>query len=602
METKKLYENGLKILDELTTNAHQVQEQVLGEILMRNAGTEYLRGFLNGQADKQLFKRNVPFVTYEDIKPYIDRIANGETSDILLADPITQFIQSTGTSGGQPKLIPLTAESLEKRKSSSTLLEHVMKKYFDGLDEGKAMSLLFVNPGMETPSGLMATMYATCCFKSNSFKNGLAKFCSSPIETILCLDNKQSMYCQLLTGLLQRDEVVGVGSTFASVLARSIKFLEDYWKELCSNIRTGHLSNWITDPGCKSAMSSILTRPNPELADSIEHICDDKSWEGIIKKLWPKTKFIMSIITGSMSQYISLLEFYGGGIPLVSQSYASSEANFGINLKPLSKPSDVSYTFLPNMAYFEFLPVNKDSGEKAKELEFDGASGKESSEMTNQNGNVEPVDLVNVKLGQYYEVVVTTLTGLYRYRVGDVLKVTGFRNNSPQFQFVERQNVVLSIDHDKTSEADLLKAITNAKLLLDPLGFVLTMYSSYADTSLTPGRYVLFWELKMKASDHFPKLDPKIMEQCCSIVEESLDFTYKFLRKGNVIAPLELRVVKHGTFDALMDFYVSKGASISQYKPPCCIKSEEAIKILNSGVVGMFCSPKTSFELHPCLC
>ena len=93
METKELFENGMKILQELTTNAHQIQEQVLGDILMRNAGTEYLRGFLNGQADKQLFGRNIPIVTYEDIKPYINHIANGETSDILLADPITQFIQ-----------------------------------------------------------------------------------------------------------------------------------------------------------------------------------------------------------------------------------------------------------------------------------------------------------------------------------------------------------------------------------------------------------------------------------------------------------------------------------------------------------------------------
>ena len=73
METEKLYENGLKILEELTANAHQVQEQVLGEILMRNAGTEYLRGFLNGQTDKQLFKKNVPIVNYEDVKLYIDR-------------------------------------------------------------------------------------------------------------------------------------------------------------------------------------------------------------------------------------------------------------------------------------------------------------------------------------------------------------------------------------------------------------------------------------------------------------------------------------------------------------------------------------------------
>ncbi|MBA0654589.1 hypothetical protein Goklo_021564, partial [Gossypium klotzschianum] len=284
-DIKEIYENVMNILEDLTSNAHKLQEQVLEEILKSNAGTEYLsRFFPNGQSDKQSFKTNVPIITYEDIKPYIDRIANGETPSILLAYRITQFIQ----------------------------------RCFNGSNEGKSLYLYFIKPEMETPSGLVASLYTTFYFKTKSFKTGLAKFCTSPIETILCSDNKQSMFCQLLTGLLQRDEVVRMGSSFASVLPRSIKFLDDYWKELCSNIRTGYLSDWITDAGCRNAMSLILTRPNPEMADLIQQICEDKSWEGIIKKLWPKIKYITSICTGSMSQYIPLLEFYGGGIPLVS--------------------------------------------------------------------------------------------------------------------------------------------------------------------------------------------------------------------------------------------------------------------------------------------
>ncbi|MBA0742643.1 hypothetical protein Gogos_015680, partial [Gossypium gossypioides] len=217
--------------------------------------------------------------------------------------------------------------------------------------------------------------------------------------------------------------------------------------------------------------------------------------------------------------YKSEVELYGG-ILLFSPNYVSPEACFGINLKPLSNPFDVSYTFLPNTTYFEFLPVNKDGGGKAQETRTID----------------KPVD-ENVMLGQYYKVVVTTLA--------------------------ERRNVVLNTDVDKTTEEDLSKAITNAKLILELFGIMLTAHSSYSDTSPTPGRYVLFWELKMKGSNDLPKLDAR------------------------------LRVVKHGSFDELMDFYISKGASISQYKPPCCLKSEEAIMILNSGMVGKFLGPKT---------
>ena len=174
--------------------------------------------------------------------------------------------------------------------------------------------------------------------------------------------------------------------------------------------------------------------------------------------------------------------------------------------------------------------------------------------------------------------------------------VTGFHNKAPQFRFVHRRNVVLSVDMDKTNEEDLLNAVTQAKRLLEPLGFLVTEYTSYADTSSIPGHYVLFWELKMKGYNDFPELDHTIMEQCCSTVEELLDSVYRRCRKkDNSIGPLEIRVVKHGTFDALMDFCVSQGSSVNQYKTPRCIKSEEAIKILDAKVLGRFFSKNVPF-------
>ncbi|KAB2033599.1 hypothetical protein ERO13_D04G027400v2 [Gossypium hirsutum] len=572
-------EGRLKMIAELTTNAEQIQDEVLGEILSRNAGTEYLRGYLHGQTEKQLFKKNVPIVTYEDLKPYIDRIANGETSDILLAEPITGFFLSSGTSGGQPKLMPVTAEVANKWELFRGLYESPAMKHFGDINQaGKRLELMFARPEIETPSGLKAASVSTSIYNECNFRANLPKLYTSPVETIFCPDPNQGLYCQLLFGLIQRDEVVKVGSVFASTVLRGIKFLENHWQELCYDIKTGRLSDWITDSGCRNA-ASLVMKPNPEQADLIETICNCKSWEGIIRKLWPKARYICCICTGIMRQYTTELEFYCRGLPLVSDLYACSEAICGMNLEPLCKPCDISYTFLPNMAYFEFLPVKN---------EGDG-----SIEMKSNNEDTELVDLVNVKAGQCYELVVTTCAGLYRYKVGDVLMVSGFYNNAPQFQFVERKNVILSVDQEKTSETDLFKAVTEAKALLDPLGFILTEYTSYVDTSSAPGHYVLFWEIKGKEGTHCKELDPKIMVECCSRMEESLHYTYKIYRKRNIIAALEIRVVKQGSFEALMDYYVSKGTSLSQYKKPSCIKSEEAMKILDSRVIGKYFSPKS---------
>ncbi|KAE8704266.1 Indole-3-acetic acid-amido synthetase GH3.17 [Hibiscus syriacus] len=574
MATTNEVEDGLKMIEELTTNAEQIQEQVLGQILKRNAGTEYLGRYLNSKTDKKLFKTNVPVVTYEDIKPYINRIANGETSNILLVEPVIEFYRSSGTSGGQPKWIPATADVSNLRTLFLTLLASVMNKNFGNLHQaGKRLEFMFTKQDTETPSGLKAVSATTSLYKDQGFRNNVSKFYTSPLEAIFCSDTNQSMYCQLLVGLVQRDEVVSVSSIFASVVLRAIKLLEDHWREFCSNISSGQISDWITDSGCRNALSLIM-KPDPQLADSIRNVCSSKSWEGIIKKLWPKTKFIAAISTGVMSQYVETLKFYGGGLPLVSGVYASSEAYCGINLEPLTEPSNVSYTFLPNMAYFEFLPINKES-------------------LTMYQVDTEPVDLVHVELGQYYELLVTSYAGLYRYKVGDVLKVTGFHNSTPQFQFVERQNVILSVHTDKTTEEDLLKAVKEAKILLEPLGYISRGHTSYADTSSIPGHYVIFWELKEKEGNDGQVLDPKIMTECCYRMEESLGYIYGSNRKQNAIASLEIRVVKQGSFDALMDYYVSRGTSMTQYKTPSCINSQEAFNILDSNVIAKFFSPKT---------
>ncbi|KAK8301597.1 hypothetical protein V6Z12_D04G032200 [Gossypium hirsutum] len=391
------YEGVLKMIEELTTNAGQIQDEVLREILSRNAGTEYLRGFLHGQTEKQLFKKNVPIVTYEHLKPYIDRIANGETSDILLAEPITGFFLSSGTSGGQPKMTPVTAQVTKNCELFRGFYESPVIKHFGDINQaGKRMELMFARPEIETPSGLKAASVSTSIYKESKFRTILPKLYTSPIETIFCPDPNHGLHCQLLFGLIQRDEVVTIGSLFASTVLRGIKFLENHWQELCYDIKTGRLSDWITDSGCRNA-ASLVMKPNPEQADLIESICNCKSWEGIIRKLWPKARYIGCICTGVMRQYIAELEFYCRGLPLVSAFYACSEAICGINLEPLCKPYDVSYTFLPSMAYFEFLPVENDHDE--------------SIDMKKNDEDTELVDLVNVKAGQCYELVVTTCAG-----------------------------------------------------------------------------------------------------------------------------------------------------------------------------------------------
>lgn len=183
-------------------------------------------------------------------------------------------------------------------------------------------------------------------------------------------------------------------------------------------------------------------------------------------------------------------------------------------------------------------------------------------------------------------------SGLNRYRIGDVLQVTGFHNKTPQFRFICRRNVVLSIDNDKTNEEDLHKSITVAKRLLEPQNALLVEYTSYADTSSVPGHYVIYWEIKLIENKAAP-LNADLLQECCITIEEELDYIYRRCRAHDKsIGPLEIRVVRLGTFESLMDLSIEQGGSINQYKTPRCIKSNVALNLLDANVKACFFSPR----------
>ncbi|KAJ0790383.1 putative GH3 family protein [Helianthus annuus] len=568
----------LEFIEDVTSRPDQVQQQILTEILTQNATVEYLhRHGLSGHTDRETFKKLIPVVTYEDLHNDITRIANGDKSTILSSHPISEFFTSSGTSGGETKLIPTIDAEFGRRSSLGSLLMPVMNQFVPGLDKGKGMYFAFIRSEAKTPGGLLARSVLTSYYKSSHFKerpyHPYTNY-TSPNETILCPDIFQSMYSQMLCGLYLNKEVIRVGAFFATGFIHAIRFLEKHWSLLCHDIRTGTLNPVITDPSVRESVMKML-KPDPNLADFIELECSKKSWQGIITRLWPNTKYVDTIVTGSMAQYIPTIDYYSNGLPLVCKMYASSECSFGVNLNPLCSPSEVAYTLIPTMAYFEFLPVHRTASGVTAESEKE---------------NPQLVDLADVKLGQEYELVVTTYAGLYRYRVGDILKVVGFKNKAPQFSFICRKNVALSIDYDKTDEVELHKAVENAINHLVPFSAILTEYTSYADTTTIPGHYVIFWEVNENGSTPIPA---SVFENCYLTIEESLNSVYREGRaSSNTLGALEIKVVENGTFDKLMDYAISLGASISQYKTPRCVKYQPIVELLNANVVSSYFSPK----------
>ncbi|MBA4140355.1 MAG: GH3 auxin-responsive promoter family protein, partial [Segetibacter sp.] len=95
-------------------NPIEAQREVLQHLVTSAQYTEFGRkyGFSNLFTIKS-FKQEVPIQEYDDIKPYVERIMNGE-QNLLWNTPITWFAKSSGTTSDKSKFIPISDESLEE--------------------------------------------------------------------------------------------------------------------------------------------------------------------------------------------------------------------------------------------------------------------------------------------------------------------------------------------------------------------------------------------------------------------------------------------------------------------------------------------------------
>jgi hypothetical protein len=100
-------------MEQWMQNPVAVQREVLQHLVTSAQYTEFGRKYNFSKIFSiKEFKKAVPIHEYDDIKPYIQRIMNGE-QNILWDTPVNWFAKSSGTTNDKSKFIPVTEESLK---------------------------------------------------------------------------------------------------------------------------------------------------------------------------------------------------------------------------------------------------------------------------------------------------------------------------------------------------------------------------------------------------------------------------------------------------------------------------------------------------------
>ena len=114
------------------------QREVLQDLITHGQFTQIGRKYqFSSVFNIRKFKEVVPIQAYEDLKPYIDEVMEGE-ADVLWNTPIAWFAKSSGTTSDKSKFIPLSQESIEDNHFQAS--KDVLSIYYNAFPDSDLLT------------------------------------------------------------------------------------------------------------------------------------------------------------------------------------------------------------------------------------------------------------------------------------------------------------------------------------------------------------------------------------------------------------------------------------------------------------------------------
>ena len=164
--------------------------------------------------------------------------------------------------------------------------------------------------------------------------------------------------------------------------------------------------------------------------------------------------------------------------------------------------------------------------------------------------------------------IVTNLSGLYRYRIEDVVRCTGYYYESPTVTFMYRLNQVVNIAGEKTSQQMLDWSVAK---MAEEFGINVTGHSIYADLSTNPGHYVLFVEPGEPVSSDKCEAMAKAFDKYLS----DSNLFISDAKNTGTLGDTEMHFLRQGTYEEQREALKKRGANLNQIKPLRVIKEDK---------------------------
>jgi hypothetical protein len=371
-------------------NPAAAQANWLQAHLRRNGETAY--GNAHGcraMSNYKEFARRVPIVGYDELEPWIRRIMLGE-SGVLTRNPVTRLLPTSGSTAAR-KLIPFTAR---------------LQREFNA-----AIGPWLVDLSVTQPKVAFGSAYWSV--------TPLSALDSAEESQVPIGFEDDSQYLGGLRAHLVEAAMAVPSST------RHIRELADFRRTVLLHLlRRADLrliSVW--HPSFLTLLLDTLERDWDSLLGELEHDRDPRRARALRtadrlrpETIWPALAIVSCWADGQAQGAAAVLQKRLPTVTVQPKGLLATEAFVTV-------PFGGHFPVAVRSHFFEFI---------------------------DNDGAIHPIE--DLHTGQSYEVVVTTGGGLWRYRLGDRVEVTGFLGDTPTLRFLGRVGNVSDLCGEKLSE------------------------------------------------------------------------------------------------------------------------------------------------------
>ena len=391
-------------------NPEEVQRRLLLGLLKQNQECAYGKQYAFAGIDSvREYQDRVPVVTYDNLAPWIERIKSGE-SGVLTTEPVLALEKSSG-SASAAKYIPYTHTLRTQFQSALAPWITDMHQAFPGIARGCAYWVVtpLSREREVTRGGIPVGLESDTEYFGPVQQWVLRKIMAVPPELARVPELEDCIYLTLRF-LLQARSLTFISVWSPSFLLLILDRLEHHGERLVRDLLDGKadvagpLPRTITRSLVRDARQAgnlrlMLRRGRIEPGPLWPHLALISCW----------TSAASAIMKGEVKKRFPGVRVQGKGL-------LATEGVVSIPMEKFKAPvAAVTSHFL------EFLD--------------------EESEKCRLTSELEP--------GCEYSVILTTGGGLWRYRIGDRVRVAGFAERTPLLEFIGKEDCVSDLRGEK---------------------------------------------------------------------------------------------------------------------------------------------------------